>query len=129
MALFSCIDIQEQYPGDINLEDIPWVEDQTPLQVNLFTSEGQPESQVKPGTAYLLVLESNTPVSLKFRTIDGFEPTGATEKVLSFSERTSIPIKTHDNMSGKVYFSVIPILKSGKELVRERPQGFLLPEN
>jgi hypothetical protein len=123
---------QERQPitSDIELEDLSWVQSKTALNVTLWTTDGNlitDGSQLQPDTLYHLMIKSDAPISLKVKLTDGFTVEEIDPAINSVTTDRTIRIRTVSGLFGNIYINVVPILYQDNELIRERPQSFLLP--
>lgn len=132
VVAYACSDNEsQQLPADVDLDELPWVESRSALEVSLWTASGEEVSEnspLKPETSYKLKVESSNPLSLKVKFTDGFTIEGCDQSINSMTKERIFLIKTAPDVPENLYVNFVPLLTTEDGLIRERPQAFLLPK-
>ncbi len=134
LAIYSCSpegsDVTQLNPYTVNLEKLLGTDLLSSVDISLNEVDGTalaPYSVLKPNTIYKLVLRTTGADFIRIRKGDGFNATQIPSISSSSPDRTEYLIEITDDVADRIYVSAVPIHKNSPDLLRENPQGFLLP--
>ena len=117
---------------DFDLESLPWVEDQSELTVSLYDTEGnliKSEEDMLSGTEYGVVFKTERPVALYVNKTFGFHFLPEMGGDLTIGNVHTYRIMKTEPGFKQVIFEVYPVYYQDDELIHERSQLFMFPEN
>ncbi|GAA5028284.1 hypothetical protein GCM10011506_14980 [Marivirga lumbricoides] len=116
---------------EINLEELNWTEQKSKIEAKLFDDNNRQilsKDDIEIGKPYKVQIKADKPIIFKIISKYGLETDQKTLKNMSFSENFEMQVRfTHEGFN-QIFFAIAPIYLEKEELIRERPQSFLLPK-
>ncbi len=115
----------------MNLDDLEFMEASSSIEVSLQTLNGTEitsSSDLQPNTTYNLVIKSGHSLEYKFKKTDGFTVDDSKNGNREFDKKI-FKIRTNEEVTPNLYFSLVPLQTIGNNYVKEKPQNFLIPNN
>lgn len=116
---------------ELDMESMPWVEDQSEFTVSLYDTNGnliESEQEVQFNKEYEVVIKANKPVAVYVSKSFGFEFISKTDGEIPIGNTHKYRILKTEPGYNQLVYEIYPLYYLEGKLTRERPQLFVFPK-
>lgn len=116
---------------ELDMESLPWVEDQSEFTVSLYDTNGNlidSEQEVKLNKEYEVVIKTNKPVAVYVSKSFGFEFISEIDGEIAIDSIHKYRVLKTESGFNQLIYEIYPLYYLDGKLTRERPQLFMFPE-